>query len=245
MTKRLRGRAAVEQRRRRLADEPLCRLCAERGVITPSTVPDHIKPLALGGLDIDTNIRCLCDRCHRMVTAEQFGKTRSKGMGGCDATGLPTDPTHPWAAARGRAGPRDPGAPRPDPGAATPWGGGRVKSLGRSCWKPTVPLLSSLIQDLLHDPAPAHRQRGGGGGDDGRSRARPVTAGASQDPERRPPVLGCRHRGEAEIGMDRFRPRRRGQPRPRHGRRGARRGLCGGWRRQRQREEAAGHDRRQ
>lgn len=103
MTERLRGRAAVQQRRRRLADEPLCRLCAERCVITPSTVPDHIKPLALGGLDVDTNIRCLCGQCHRMVTAEQFGQTRSKGMGGCDATGLPTDPTHPWAAALGRA----------------------------------------------------------------------------------------------------------------------------------------------
>lgn len=103
MAQRRRGRAAVEQRRRRLTAEPLCRICAERGIIRASVVPDHIKPLALGGTDDDSNIRCLCKPCHDEVTAEQFGHTRSKGLGGCDATGLPTDPAHPWAAAIGRA----------------------------------------------------------------------------------------------------------------------------------------------
>ena len=42
-------------------------------MVTASTVPDHIKPLALGGSDDDTNIRCLCGPCHDAVTAEQFG----------------------------------------------------------------------------------------------------------------------------------------------------------------------------
>jgi 5-methylcytosine-specific restriction enzyme A len=101
MANRLRGRAGVEQRKRRLAAEPLCRICSERGVITPSTVPDHIIPLAKGGTDDDANIRCLCDRCHRAVTAEQFGHERWAGLGACDANGLPTDPAHPWAIATG------------------------------------------------------------------------------------------------------------------------------------------------
>ncbi|UAK26703.1 HNH endonuclease signature motif containing protein [Sphingomonas nostoxanthinifaciens] len=62
----------MAQRRRRLEAEPLCRRCKERGIITASTVPDHIKPLALGGSDDDDNIRCLCKPCHDEVTAEQF-----------------------------------------------------------------------------------------------------------------------------------------------------------------------------
>jgi 5-methylcytosine-specific restriction protein A len=73
MADRLRGRAGVEQRKRRLHKEPLCRRCAGKGRVTASTVPDHIIPLAQGGTDDDTNIRCLCDECHREVTAEQFG----------------------------------------------------------------------------------------------------------------------------------------------------------------------------
>lgn len=43
------------------------------GRVTLATVPDHIVPLALGGLDVDENIRCLCASCHERRTAEQFG----------------------------------------------------------------------------------------------------------------------------------------------------------------------------
>ena len=46
-------------------------------MIRASTVPDHIVPLALGGvgdeLIVSPNIRCLCDECHAKRTAEQFG----------------------------------------------------------------------------------------------------------------------------------------------------------------------------
>ena len=82
MAQRLRGRRAVEQRKRRLAAEPLCRDCYAKGRITPATVPDHIIPLALGGSDDDSNIRCLCDDCHAIRTAEQFGhKAPRKAIG--------------------------------------------------------------------------------------------------------------------------------------------------------------------
>ncbi len=76
MVERLRGRRAVEQRQRRLQMEPLCRDCRVKGKITPATVPDHIVPLAKGGSDDDTNVRCLCAPCHRARTAEQFGHRR-------------------------------------------------------------------------------------------------------------------------------------------------------------------------
>jgi 5-methylcytosine-specific restriction enzyme A len=72
-TERLRGRKAVEQRKRRLAAEPTCRLCREAGRIELATVPDHIVPLAKGGTDDDSNVRCLCADCHDRVTREEFG----------------------------------------------------------------------------------------------------------------------------------------------------------------------------
>lgn len=68
---RLRGRAAVEQRKRRLKAEPLCRHCLEQGIYRPSTVPDHIRPLAFGGSDTDDNIQCLCADCHAIKTAAE------------------------------------------------------------------------------------------------------------------------------------------------------------------------------
>ena len=64
-----------------------------------STVPDHIVPLSQGGSDDDGNIRCLCEECHGIVTAEQFGHERRAGLGACGPDGMPTDRGHPWHAA--------------------------------------------------------------------------------------------------------------------------------------------------
>jgi len=96
MAERLRGRRAVEQRKRRLRAEPLCRDCKAKGIITAATVPDHIKPLALGGTDDDGNIRCLCDACHKVRTAEQFGHRDPIEGRGIGRDGRPTSPDHPW-----------------------------------------------------------------------------------------------------------------------------------------------------
>ena len=83
MNQRLRGRAAVAQRKRRLEAEPICRDCKEQGVKPPrlAVVPDHIKPLAHGGTDEDSNIRCLCAEHHRDRTAEQFGFRKRQAVG--------------------------------------------------------------------------------------------------------------------------------------------------------------------
>lgn len=74
MVERLRGRAAVAQRKRRLErTHYLCERCAERGVTRVADVVDHVKPLALGGDDSDDNTRNLCNDCHYEVGGEQFG----------------------------------------------------------------------------------------------------------------------------------------------------------------------------
>ncbi|MFX5793618.1 HNH endonuclease signature motif containing protein, partial [Acinetobacter baumannii] len=54
----MRERAAV------LAEEPLCRLCLEKGLEVASDVVDHIMPLAWGGSDERHNKQALCTPCH-------------------------------------------------------------------------------------------------------------------------------------------------------------------------------------
>lgn len=72
MGERIRGRRGQILRYRRLANEPLCRMCTAQGITRLATVPDHIKPLALGGEDVDSNIRCLCRDHHDEVTRQEF-----------------------------------------------------------------------------------------------------------------------------------------------------------------------------
>jgi len=82
MVERLRGRRAVEQRRRRLRrTKGLCEDCLNEGRSIPATVVDHIVPLALGGSDEDENTRNLCEDCNRARTAEQFGHKLKRAIG--------------------------------------------------------------------------------------------------------------------------------------------------------------------
>lgn len=93
MAERLRGRAAVAQRARRLAMHPLCARCLSRGWFTAATQVDHIVPLFKGGEDVDENTQNLCDDCHKLKTAQDQGH-RARHEVGVD--GRPTDPGHPW-----------------------------------------------------------------------------------------------------------------------------------------------------
>lgn len=97
---RVRGSAGQKMRARRMArSHGLCERCDDEGLTTRATVVDHIVPLAKGGQDVDANTRNLCDRHHAEVTSEQFGKAAPREIG-CDATGQPLDPNHPWNANR-------------------------------------------------------------------------------------------------------------------------------------------------
>jgi 5-methylcytosine-specific restriction protein A len=75
-TKRLRGRAAVEQRARRLAAEPYCRDCRLKGEERLADEVDHIVPLDAGGSDEDDNVRSLCRPCHAARTRGRLTKKR-------------------------------------------------------------------------------------------------------------------------------------------------------------------------
>lgn len=50
-----------------------CRICLR--FFLPSGLDiDHIKPLALGGEDVEENVQALCKHCHKTKTAMDFGK---------------------------------------------------------------------------------------------------------------------------------------------------------------------------
>ena len=98
MAERIRGRAGMAQRKRRLDAEPLCRDCKAEGKVRAATVPDHIIPLSKGGGDDDSNIRCLCAECHDKRTREQFGQKAAKVATGID--GWPVTPSRPNCMAR-------------------------------------------------------------------------------------------------------------------------------------------------
>jgi 5-methylcytosine-specific restriction endonuclease McrA len=63
--------AWTKLRNKRIAAEPLCRLCMEAGHVTPATQVDHIKPRAEGGRDEWDNTQSLCLPCHQAKTAEE------------------------------------------------------------------------------------------------------------------------------------------------------------------------------
>ena len=97
MGNRIRGRAGQKARARRLArTDGLCERCLETETVRLATVVDHVLPLALGGDDVDSNTRNLCDPCHAIVTAEQFNRASPVEARGVGRDGRPISPDHPW-----------------------------------------------------------------------------------------------------------------------------------------------------
>lgn len=78
---RLRGRAAVNRRRRFLQENPLCVECSKEGRVTAATVPDHIQALVNGGEDTWDNLQALCDEHHRAKTARDLGHRARRQVG--------------------------------------------------------------------------------------------------------------------------------------------------------------------
>lgn len=89
MTERLRGKAGVQQRKRRMERTHwLCEWCEAKGITRTATVVDHSIPLIMGGKDVDENTRNLCVDCNAKATAEQFGYQVRPTIG---ADGWPID----------------------------------------------------------------------------------------------------------------------------------------------------------
>ncbi|MGP9018899.1 HNH endonuclease [Streptomyces sp. BR1] len=38
---------------------------------------DHVRPLSLGGEDVDSNVQVLCHECHQLKTSTEFGSART------------------------------------------------------------------------------------------------------------------------------------------------------------------------
>ncbi len=65
-------------RERVLAEEPLCRLCLERGRAVPTKIADHIIPKAEGGSDDRENYQGLCTPCSDAKTAEEAARAQGR-----------------------------------------------------------------------------------------------------------------------------------------------------------------------
>ena len=78
-------------RRQVLNEEPLCRHCAEQGLVVPATEVDHMNGAADNSREA---LQALCKPCHSIKTmAELYGREARMG---CDAEGNPTNPMHHW-----------------------------------------------------------------------------------------------------------------------------------------------------
>ncbi|WP_209570827.1 HNH endonuclease signature motif containing protein [Herbaspirillum sp. 1130] len=89
------GKRWYRLRYKQLQKDPLCCFCADRGVVRPAAVVDHIKAHR-GNEDLffdADNLQSLCKHCHDSIKQqmEKSGVAR-----GCDESGMPLDPNHHW-----------------------------------------------------------------------------------------------------------------------------------------------------
>lgn len=75
--RRKRGRAGVEDRKRILAEEPLCRVCLAEGRVRESEEVDHIRgDLPAELWDERENKQGICKPCHKAKTARESAAAR-------------------------------------------------------------------------------------------------------------------------------------------------------------------------
>ena len=84
-----------------LREKPACRGCRNSGRLTRANTVDHIVAISEGGPAYPGHdgLASYCPACHSAKTARgaEAGAVRStKPRRGCDASGRPLDPNHPW-----------------------------------------------------------------------------------------------------------------------------------------------------
>lgn len=57
---------------------PLCAECDRQGRTILATQRDHIKPLAEGGMDDDSNVQGLCEACHDAKSKAESVRGRAR-----------------------------------------------------------------------------------------------------------------------------------------------------------------------
>lgn len=88
------GKRWQDARKVFLREHPFCAICG-KPLAGADAIVDHIKPHK-GDLDLfwdQSNWQALCKQCH-----DSKKQRMERTCGGCDASGMPTDPRHPWNA---------------------------------------------------------------------------------------------------------------------------------------------------
>lgn len=106
-------------REAKLAETPLCEICARRGQIEEAVAVDHFTPISAGGSPFPelSGLLSLCLSCHNEKTASfdkpggQAFRHRFKGF---DANGNPIDPFDAWHCDRGGGRSKDQRSSRRD-----------------------------------------------------------------------------------------------------------------------------------
>jgi 5-methylcytosine-specific restriction protein A len=85
-------------RRLKLEHNVLCEECFKIGRLELAVAVDHVIAISAGGEPFPPpdELRSLCISCHNRKTrvVDQQGKELTTK--GCDVSGMPLDPVHPW-----------------------------------------------------------------------------------------------------------------------------------------------------
>ena len=72
------GTAHDKARKQLLAQEPMCRECMAKGIVTVATIADHVISKAKGGAPGIENMQPLCKPCHDEKTAKESAEAQGK-----------------------------------------------------------------------------------------------------------------------------------------------------------------------
>jgi len=89
-------------RKQHKINNPLCKMCSDRGVTRLGIYIDHIIPININyDLRLDsTNLQNLCAKCHshktNQIDKQLLNSKEPKPLRGIDTDGVPVDKLHHW-----------------------------------------------------------------------------------------------------------------------------------------------------